>query len=270
MNDDRNFTVCAVEEIDPPTDAPPADSWMEVAAVAASDPSWRIRLRVATAAVNVGDTLRLGRAKHVGTLMPGPLDDGEHIYECDRLDGEAGSWETECDWSKETLANLAERIRHGYHEGDRDEIVELARRALAGIVEGSAEFELGPLPCDPRTTDHVMYQFGPIDAVGPLVVLVQMALAHSDTAMLSHVRESAARIPRMHGWVEACDLSASRLGQVEDVLAVVAANPGIKQTEIGPALDMDPALARSIGYMLHWAGRIGREKDGRTNRLYPA
>lgn len=271
MSDEHDFTILSIEAIDPPAGVSASNAWHELAGVSIANESWRVRVRSTAAPVQVGDTLRLDRAELVATMMPEtPEGVSEQVYQCDRLDGGDGFWETDCDWSEETLANLAARIRHEYHEGDRGELVEMALRALAGIVEGRPGFELGPIPCDPRTADHVMYQAGPVDAVAPLVVLVQMALAHSDAPMLNHVRTSVSQIPRMHGWLEACDHSAARFGQVEGFYAVVAADPGIKQTEVGAALDMDPAIARSIGYLLHWAGRIGREKDGRTNRLHPA
>ena len=55
---------------------------------------------------------------------------------------------------------------------------------------------------------------------------------------------------------------------VQAVLPVIAKSPGIRQTELYPAMNLDVELCRYVLYFAHETGHIRRVKKGNTYQVY--
>ncbi len=275
------------------------DDWVELLCGDAnlSLNSDRIVVAAPPTAAKIGELIDVGHARQVGTLLPpspfasppdksvpgtamtafdAALEAGPvRMLFAPRLDYDGERWVAvwEQPYAGPAYGTLLAELETIYpDEGDPSRMVELARAALGELAAVPTLAARHDSTLEPSTVVGVIWRVrgaGPL-VVLPLIVVLQWALALRDAALLDELDAALAPVTELERWRETCRVVRGHLGTSQRVIEAIESGPGVLQTELAVRLELDAVFMRELAWVLEWARVIRREKDGRSNRLYPA
>ncbi len=121
--------------------------------------------------------------------------------------------------------------------------------------------------------EHEIREYGSfhVSSIPCLEIAGTLMAVIGDLAGLSEMRAVVASVPELNGWMDTVESHERDAVLVQRILAAVAAEPGIRQRELKRHVgDADGRRPSTLAEWLDKSGRIRREKDGSTYRLFPS